>query len=236
MHRWERGHNKWDEITHLSPKANHLHEDIKHLKALKDGKKVLRRFYDHTSGKFTEPSKVYPNKIIVFEGLHPFYISAKRSLFDLKIFVEPEENLRLHWKISRDIKKRNYNKEKVLHQLKLREEDSEKYIRSQAPFSDIKIAYYSVTEIAEIGNGKDVELALSIELENNIDINEFLDRFKKIRTLEIVHDYGVSNQVLNVKGTVSSSEIKETIENYIGDYDEFIEDVVFKNNLNGFLQ
>ena len=42
MHRWERGHNKWDEITHLSPKANHLHEDIRHLKTLKDGKKVLR--------------------------------------------------------------------------------------------------------------------------------------------------------------------------------------------------
>ena len=236
MHRWERGHDQWDKITHLSPKANHLHEDIKHLKALKDGKKVLRRFYDHGSGKFTEPAKVYPNKIIVFEGLHPFYISAKRNLFDLKIFVEPEENLRLHWKISRDIKKRNYNKEKVLHQLKLREEDSEKYIRSQAPFSDIKIAYYSVTEIAEIGNGKEVELALCIELENNIDINEFLDRFKKIRTLKIIHDYGVSNQVLNVKGTVSAGEIKETIENFIGDYDEFIEDVVFKNNLNGFLQ
>jgi len=236
MHRWERGHDKWDEITHLSPKANHLHEDIRHLKALKDGKKILRRYYDHGSGKFTEPANIYPNKITVFEGLHPFYISAKRNLFDLKIFVEPEENLRLHWKISRDIKKRNYTKEKVLHQLKLREEDSNKYIRSQAPFSDIKIAYYSVAEIKEIGNGDEMELALRIELENIIDINDFLDRFKKIASLQVVHDYGVSNQVLNVKGTVSAIEIKETMEGFIGDYDEFIEDVVFESNLNGFLQ
>lgn len=236
MHRWERGHDKWDEITHLSPKANHLHEDIRHLKTLKDGKKILRRFYDHGSGKFTEPSKVYPNKITVFEGLHPFYISAKRNLFDLKIFVDPEESLRLHWKISRDVQKRNYTKEKVLQQLKLREEDSNKYIRSQAPFSDIKITYYAVDDFAEIGNGEEVELALRIELENNIDINDLLNSLNKVKTLQIVHDYGVSNQLLNVKGTVLDVEIKRIIEEFIGDYDEFIEDLVLENDLNGFLQ
>lgn len=236
MHRWERGHDKWDEITHLSPKANHLHEDIRHLKTLKDGKKVLRRFYDHGTGKFTDPTKVYPNKITVFEGLHPFYISAKRNLFDLRIFVEPEENLRLHWKISRDIKKRNYTKEKVLHQLKLREADSNKYIRSQAPFSDIKIAYYAVEEICEIGNGDEVELALKIELETNIDINDLLDRLTKITSLQILHDYGVSNQVIDVQGKASGEQIKNAMEGFIGDYDEFIEDVVFEKDLNGFLQ
>lgn len=236
MHRWERGHDKWDEITHLSPKANHLYEDINHLKTLKDGKKVLRRFYDHSTGKFTEPTTVYPNKVIVFEGLHPFYISAKRNLFDLKVFVEPEENLRLHWKISRDVQKRNYTKEKVLYQLKLREEDSTKYIRSQAPFSDIKIAYYAIEEIADMGNGQDVELALRIELETNIDINDLLDKLGDHPTLRITHDYGVSNQVLNVRGAILSNEIKESTYNFIGDYDEFIEDVIFQDDLNGFLQ
>ncbi len=236
MHRWERGHDKWEEITHLSPKANHLHEDIRHLKALKDGKKVLRRFYDHGTGKFKEPSKVYPNKITVFEGLHPFYISAKRNLFDLKIFVEPEENLRLHWKISRDIVKRDYTKEKVLYQLKLREEDSTKYIRSQAPFADVKIAFYSVEDIDDIGNGKVLELALRIELETNIDTSNLLYNLHEYQTLQIVHDYGVSNQVLDIKGTISSSDIKEEMERFIGDYDEFTEDAVFEKDLNGFLQ
>lgn len=236
MHRWERGHDKWEEITHLSPKANHLHEDIRQLKTLKDGKNVLRRFYDHNTGKFTEPSKVYPNKITVFEGLHPFYISAKRNLFDLKIFVEPEENLRLHWKISRDIVKRDYTKEKVLYQLKLREEDSAKYIRSQAPFADVKIAYYAAEDIIDIGNGEELELALLIELETNIDISELLVKLANHPTLEIVHDYGVSNQVLDIKGTISSDEIKVEMDRLIGDYDEFIEDAVFEKNLNGFLQ
>lgn len=236
MHRWERGHDKWDEITHLSPKANHLHEDIRHLKSLKEGKNVLRRFYDHSSGKFTEPTKVYPSKITVFEGLHPFYISAKRNLFDLKIFVEPEESLRLHWKISRDIKKRDYTKEKVLHQLKLREEDSNKYIRSQASLSDIRLGYYAQEEIEEVGNGKDPALGLRIQLETNIDLNDFLEKLHQHPTLKIVHDYGVSNQVLNVRGTISSEDLKEETYRFIGDYDEFIEDAIFQKDLNGFLQ
>lgn len=236
MHRWERGHDKWEEITHLSPKANHLHEDIRQLKTLKDGKKVLRRFYDHTTGKFTEPSRVYPNKIIVFEGLHPFYISAKRNLFDFKIFVEPEQNLRLHWKISRDILKRDYSKEKVLNQLKLREEDSIKYIRSQAPFADVKIAYYAIEDIAEVGNGEELELALRIELETNIDVSDLLVKLLAHPTLKIVHEYGMSNQILDVKGVISSEEIKEEMNRFIGDYDEFIEDAVFEKDLNGFLQ
>jgi len=236
MHRWERGHDKWDEITHLSPKANHLYQDIRHLKTLKDGKKVLRRFYDHESGKFTEPTKIYPNKITVFEGLHPFYISAKRNLFDLKIFVEPEENLRLHWKISRDIKKRNYTKEKVLHQLKLREGDSNKYIKSQAPFSDIKIVYYSVGEITDIGNGDGVELALRIELETNIDVNDLVDLLNKITSLQIIHDYDASSQIIDVQGTASVEDIKRVMEEFIGDYDEFIEEAKFEKDLNGFLQ
>ncbi len=236
MHRWERGHDKWEEVTHLSPKANHLHEDIRQLKTLKDGKKVLRRFYDHGTGKFTAPAKVYPNKILVFEGLHPFYISAKRNLFDLKIFVEPEQNLRLHWKISRDVAKRDYTKEKVLNQLKLREEDSAKYISSQAPFADVKIAYYAIDDIADVGNGQELKLALRIELETNIDVSDLLVKLHMHPTLEIVHDYGVSNQILDIKGTISSNEIKEEMNRFIGDYDEFIEDAVFEENLKGFLQ
>ena len=164
------------------------------------------------------------------------YISAKRNLFDLKVFIEPEESLRLHWKISRDIQKRDYTKEKVLYQLRLREEDSNKYIRSQAPLSDIKVAYYAIDDIADIGNGEDVELALRVELETNIDINDLLDKLRDYPTLQIAHDYGVSNQLLNVRGTILSSEIKESTYGFIGDYDEFIEDVVFQNDLNGFLQ
>ena len=130
-------------------KPNHLHEDIKHLKLLRTGKTIYRRIYDHATGRFTEPLKIHPNKIVIFEGLHPFYIAAKRNLFDLKVFVQPKEELRLYWKINRDVLTRGYDREKVLTQLELREADSKKYIRSQAPFTDIRINYYPLQELEE---------------------------------------------------------------------------------------
>ncbi len=236
MHRWERGHDNWDEFTHLSPKANHLHEDIRHLKLLRSGKNIDRRMYDHDTGKFTEPSKVYPSKIVVFEGLHPFYISAKRSLFDLKVFVEPQEDLRLYWKMRRDVDKRGYTKEKVLTQLKLREKDSEKYIRSQAPFSDIKINYYSLDAIAEQPSKEDFKLALKIEFETNIDINKLIDVLSKYPGLSVKHDYEIDHQTLDVQGSISKSEIEEIVYSIVDDYDELVEEATYERDLNGFLQ
>lgn len=236
MHRWERGHDKWGELTHLSPKANYLHQEIQQLKTLKQGRSIKRRIYDHDLGRFTKPQKVYPSKIVVFEGLHPFYISAKRNLFDLKIFIEPEESLRLHWKINRDTEKRGYTKEKVLHQLELRKSDSEKYIRSQASFSDIILSYYSAAEIKDIGSQEKVEIALRIKLETNIDVNDLVDKMNAYTTLKSTHDYDVDNQILDVSGTISKKEIEELIYSIIGEYDDLIEHASFEKNLNGFLQ
>ncbi len=236
MHRWERGHDKWDELTHLSPKANYLHEEIQQLKTLKGGHSILRKLYDHDTGKFTIPQKIYPNKVVIFEGLHPFYISAKRNLFDLKVFIEPEESLRLHWKISRDILTRGYTKEKVLHQLELRKSDSDKYIRSQSAFSDIKMSYYSVKKIEEAGQQEKIELALKIELETNIDLNDLIDKVNSHPTLKVTHDYDVNNQILDVMGTIPKKEIKRLIYAVIGEYDELIENATFEKDLNGFLQ
>lgn len=236
MHRWERGHDKWDELTHLSPKANYLHEEIQQLKTLKEGRSILRKLYDHGVGQFTKPQKVFPNKIVIFEGLHPFYISAKRNLFDLKVFIEPEESLRLHWKISRDIKTRGYSKEKVLNQLELRKSDSDKYIRSQASFSDIKMSYYPIAEIKDIGNQEKVKIALKIELETNIDINNLIDKMTAHTTLKVAHDYDVDNQILDVSGTISRKEIEHLIYTIIGEYDELVENASYEKDLNGFLQ
>lgn len=235
MHRWERGHDKWNELTHLSPKANYLHEDIKHLKLLRSGKSISRRIYDHNTGKFTDPLKVYPNKIVIFEGLHPFYIEAKRELFDLKVFMDPEEDLRLHWKVNRDISRRGYSKDEIIDQLKFREEDSLKYIRSQAPFSDIKIRYYDQESSKEEGN-KEVKLGLKIELETNIDINNFVEVVSGVGSLQLTHDYEMNYQTLDVKGQVSKSEIERLIYLIHDDYEDLFEGGILEENLKGFLQ
>ena len=127
--------------THLNPSSNHIHREIEFLKFLKNGISIKRRSYDHNSGKFTLPSKIKSKRIVIYEGLHPFYLSEMKNSFDISFFIKPDEELRKEWKINRDTTKRGYSKEKILKQLKEREHDSLRYIQSQAKLADVIISF-----------------------------------------------------------------------------------------------
>ena len=51
--------------------------------------------------------------------------------YDVRTYLAPPESLRAAWKIKRDTRKRGYNEEQVLEQLRQREPDSEAFIRPQ---------------------------------------------------------------------------------------------------------
>ena len=79
-HKWGRGDQSWDTITHLNPKANYLYRQAQYLKALKNGSNIERVEYDHHTGLLTAPKKVYANDFILVAGLHPFYLPQTRKL------------------------------------------------------------------------------------------------------------------------------------------------------------
>ncbi len=105
-HKWERGDSNWSKFTHLDPKANYIHRQAEAIQALKNNETISRIEYNHRDGKFSEPIKVFPKEFIVIAGLHPFYLPKSRKIIDIKIFVNTDEQLRRHWKILRDTKKR----------------------------------------------------------------------------------------------------------------------------------
>lgn len=238
MHKWERGHEMWNSITHLSPKANKLHENFNHLFHLKNHKRIKRSFYDHNTGTFTNPSILKSKKIIIFEGLHPFYLKRNRELYDLKVFIEPEENLRLHWKILRDIDKRGYTKEKVLDQLKERELDSIQHIKPQAKYCDILITYYNRNRFIHIGDiDENVELALKVRLDNSIYIENIIEDLKSVLSIEITHLYEENYQEIDIFGTVSSSTIKDIFHKNIENIFDYIDiKSQFQSDYSGILQ
>ena len=63
MHKWQRGHEKWEEFTHLDPKANLLHQEIDMLNSLKAGKGILRKMYNHDDGTFSNDLNLAPNNL-----------------------------------------------------------------------------------------------------------------------------------------------------------------------------
>jgi len=138
-HKWERGHQKWQAYTHLNPKANNLYLQFDNTADLKHGRSVYKSNYNHETGNFSEPTSSSAEETVFFLGLHAFYLPQMRGLFDLKIFLDPEEKLRQQWKIQRDHKKRGYNKEKVKENIAQRNPDSQSHIRPQLKFADLVV-------------------------------------------------------------------------------------------------
>jgi uridine kinase len=184
-HKWERGNENWNKFTHLNPKANFIHKQAEVIHDLKLNNPIFRSDYDHNTGKFTKPSKVYPRKFIAIAGLHPFYLPKQRKNIDLKIFMNTSDELRKHWKLIRDVKKRGYAANKVLQQIEVRYEDSEKFISPQKEFADLVIEYFGVNEI-EFGNSDfKVKLGVKIIIDANIQLDNILNNFNT----EFLWDY-----------------------------------------------
>lgn len=174
-HKWERGHQNWNTFTHLDPKANHIHKQADIIYGLKNNETVFRRDYDHHTGKFTEPLKVVPKKIIVIAGLHPFYLPKMRKQVDVKIYIDTNEALRQHWKVIRDTLDRGHEKNKILQQIHLRKQDANKYIHPQKDFADLVIHYFCLKDfnIGDI-NAK-LDLGLRLTLDANVHVEDIAD-------------------------------------------------------------
>ena len=83
-HKWERGHERWQDYTHLNPKANHLSLMAMHTLQLSRGLSVLQRPYDHGSGVFGQPKELKFSKTVIVQGLHTFYLRGLRQTIDLR--------------------------------------------------------------------------------------------------------------------------------------------------------
>jgi len=216
MHKWQRGHEKWEEFNHLDPKANLLHQEIGMLNSLKSGKSIIRKTYNHDDGTFSKDLLLSPNNLIIFEGLHPFYLSRQRQLYDVKIFIEPDKNLSDHWKIKRDMAKRGYSKEKVLEVMNEREEDSLNFVKSQAKYSDILISPKSVREIQDIGSEEEIDIKYNLSMTNSIFLESLIEELNSLEGLSVSHKYTEEDrQEIKVSGEASFEEISSIAKTYI---------------------
>lgn len=226
MHKYERGHEMWNMVTHLNPKANHLHEEMNNALLLKQGQKVYRRLYDHSQGVFTLPKEIQSNKLIVFEGLHAFYLSKMQELLDLKVFIKPDESLRKAWKIERDTIQRNHKKEKVLEQLENRKEDSKKFIQRQEKFADIVISFSSIDQHE-----------LKFIFSNQFNVDSLIEALEICETLKINHYFEDEKQFLIFNGEVNKNIIEFLFYRLVPELDEVINiEPELESGFNGLIQ
>lgn len=140
-HKWTRNSENWQKYTHLNPEANNLDNDYQQLLALKNNNPIERSHYNHNNGLFDEPTKIYPKELIVYEGLHALYTEEVRNICDLKIYIDTDEELKIAWKIKRDLNKRGYSEAQILETIKRRMNDEKEYILPQKQFADVVVKF-----------------------------------------------------------------------------------------------
>ena len=136
-------------LTALDPACNHLDIFEQHLRLLRQGQPILKPVYDHRDGTLAAPEYVEPRPYIIVEGLLGYYSRAMRECYDVKLFLEPVEELRVRWKTVRDTAKRGYTPEQVARQIREREYDTQAYVRPQRTFADIVVTFYPPAGHAE---------------------------------------------------------------------------------------
>jgi phosphoribulokinase len=132
-----------------------------HLDLLRRGHPILKPVYNHNTGDFDPPEYIEPREFIIVEGLLGFHSRALRRNYDVKVYLAPEEELRIRWKLKRDTSKRGYTPAEVREALTKRGDDSPKFIQPQQTHADIIVNFHRPAHQAEeTGAHLDVRLIL----------------------------------------------------------------------------
>jgi phosphoribulokinase len=222
-HKYDRAERARLKITPLHPDCNYLDILELHLERAHYGQPMLKPVYDHRTGSLVRPEYVVPREFVIVEGLLGFHTQAMRQFYDVKVFLDPPEELRRTWKIKRDTTKRGYTPDQVLAELERRVADSRDFIRPQREFADIVVRFYPDGGASD---QTDSHLNVQLVLRPTIPHPDLSYLFDQNQTqgsgvrLELGRDNGRPVDFLKVDGNVSrehAAELEDTIWKHLPD-------------------
>ena len=148
-HAFDRVERKGLPFTPLNPKCNYMDIMDQHFHLLSMGQPILKPIYDHDTGELVRPEYVQPSEFVIVEGLLPLYTKVSRASFDITVYLDPPEDIRIAWKMRRDTTKRGYTEEQVREALEKREPESVEFIRPQRAAADIVVRFSPIEERGE---------------------------------------------------------------------------------------
>jgi phosphoribulokinase len=149
-------------ITALHPQCNHLDLIGQHVRLLRAGETIFKPVYDHSDGTFAPPEFVVPGPVVLIHGLHGLYTAELRNLWDMSVYLDPDPELRIDWKIKRDMSKRGYTRAEVIQQLEERRHDSETFIVPQREFADMVISFRPSHDYAETKDASKLDVRITL--------------------------------------------------------------------------
>jgi phosphoribulokinase len=147
-HRYSRKERAINGLTPHDPACNYLDILEQHIDLLRAGEPILKPVYNHDGGVLEPPEYVTPRPFIILEGLHGYATPRLREHYDLKFYMEPQEQLRLRWKFQRDTGPGGfgYTVEQAMALLPKLNRDSALYIAPQRGYADMVVSFYAPDE------------------------------------------------------------------------------------------
>jgi phosphoribulokinase len=140
-HRYDRRQRVERGLTPLSPECNYLDILEQHVAHLRAGEGIIKPVYRHHDGSFGPAEYVEPARFTIVEGLLGFHRLPTREMYDVRVYLDPPEDLRRRWKVQRDCSRRAYTTDQVLEELDRREADADTFIRPQQRWADIVVSF-----------------------------------------------------------------------------------------------
>jgi len=215
-HIYSRAERAKRHITALNPDSNQIDILEQHLQLLRRNQPILKPTYNHGLGTLEPAQYLAPKPYVIVEGLLGYHTRAMRDCFDVKVFMEPDEELRIKWKLWRDCTHRGYTTEEALDELERRKEDSRRFIQPQRTFSDIVISFHPPKDDdSETGARLDVRHLLRPTLPHP-DLSPLIEAgARNGLSLELCRDRdGKPVDVLGISGSISDQSA-ESLENLL---------------------
>jgi uridine kinase len=134
-------YEKRSQLNYDHPETIDIELFTEHLINLSKGKIVQKPIYNyktHTREKTTEI--VYPNKIILADGIHVFFTNKLRDLANIKVYVDVSKDICFIRRLLRDTQERGRSVESVINQyIETVRPMQEKYVSPTIKYADFII-------------------------------------------------------------------------------------------------
>jgi len=212
---------------------------VEDLRNLLNEEAVGVRTYSHKTGRFSIPQLKKSRNIICVSGLHAFFTDDLSHEMDKRFYLEMDEELRVKFKIKRDVEERGRNKELVLSDIERRIEDSKIYIHPQSSRADVVFSLMPANPGLLNDDLKNMKFGLRVKLKQGYYYDSLSRALIGVCGLNInINNFDYKGGVdFNIQGEVAGEDIFLAAQTLLPHFDELINpDYGFRDGMLGIMQ
>ncbi|EFO79835.1 phosphoribulokinase/uridine kinase [Oscillochloris trichoides DG-6] len=176
-HRFNRAERLARGLAGADPAANDLSLMASHLETLRAGGSIQKPVYDHHSGILRDPETVAATGLVIVYGMLTLTPPDLAQLFDLTVYLDPDDALHQHWRFQRDTTERGYAPEQVLAFQDTNDRAARRYVSGQRRHTNLVVRFHLADGYARFPKESVQNLEILIRQTDHVAaIASFLDQ------------------------------------------------------------